>query len=85
MLAILNQYSFVIGALIVGGLLAAGLRRWTRGPRLLRIGLLAAYLIGIGLYATANRYPDPQVRSVAEADAILSSGQPTFVMLYSNY
>ena len=33
MLALLNQYSFVIGALIVGGLLAAGLWRGRRGPR----------------------------------------------------
>ena len=85
MLAFFDESSFVIGALIVGGLLAAGLWRSPRGPRWLRIGLLVLYLIGVGLYASANRYPDPQVHTVAQADAILSSGQPTFVMLYSNY
>lgn len=85
MFAFVNQYSFVVGALIGGGLLAVGLARWSRAPRWLRIGLLAVYVIGAGLFAAANRYPDPQVRSVAEADAVLNGDQPVFVMLYSNY
>jgi hypothetical protein len=85
MFALLNQYSFVAATLVIGLLLAFGLWRWRRGPRLVRIGLLVVYVIGALGIAAASRYPDPQVTSVAEADTVLNSGQPVFVMLYSNY
>lgn len=84
-MSILNQYSYVLfaGLLILG--VAVVMWRWRRGPVWLRAGLIIVVTLGVFVLGTSRRYPTSEVTTLAEADAILTNEQPTFVMLYSNY
>jgi hypothetical protein len=85
MVAVFNQYSFVFLSIFAGLILAAALWRWRRPPAALRAGLMALYIGGmVGLHF-ASRYADTFDGSLASADAILTDGNPTLLMLYSNY
>ena len=81
----LNQYSYVLFTVILGVGLSVALWRWQRPPVLLRIGLLAVFIVAAVGVNMARRYPAPEVSTLAEAEAILENETPTFVMLYSNY
>lgn len=87
-MSVLNQFSFVVAAGVVGLVLALLLWRWPAlrplNP-LLRLGVLAAYALLVALLGLSRRYPPSPVRSLDQAEAILQGGRPTFVMLYSNY
>ncbi len=85
MIAFLNQYSFVLGSLALGLGLGVVLWRWRRPPALLRVLLAIVFLAGVALLGASRRYPAPEVTTLAEAEAILTNEEPTFVMLYSNY
>lgn len=77
----LNQYSFVIGFVILFVALAGFLpaKRWRiRVP--VYIGAIALALV---VYALL-RPGDSSVSSASEADQVLASGQPVFVEFYSN-
>ncbi|NWF70976.1 MAG: hypothetical protein HXY40_17970 [Chloroflexi bacterium] len=94
-MGIFNQYSFFAAAATVGLILAAALwlglralpalRDRPRGRALLLGTLLALYAGGVVLFNLSRQYPASSVQTTAEVDAVLSSGRPTFVMLYSNY
>ena len=86
-MAIINEYSLLF-ALAGGGLLLAVIVWKWRRPVLslpLRITLLAGYAALAVVVVLAVRYPATTVSSVAEIDAALADGHPTFIMLYSNY
>jgi hypothetical protein len=86
-MAIINQFSFVISAVLTGAILAVVLWRWKRLPLpvWLRVVMLALYIVGAIALGLSRRYPDSSVTTLAEAEARLTNEQPTFVMLYSNY
>lgn len=82
---IFNQYSFVLGAIVVNLVLWGVLLRWQGPPIALRIGsALLVLLLTIGLSFTL-RYPGQEVDTVEDANTIINNGQPTFLMFYSNY
>lgn len=86
-MAFFNQYSLLL-ALVVGAVLvAASLWRWQRGHVLLRAGVMAWYVLGAVVLVLALRYPalDAGIQTVADVENIIQDGEPTFVMLYSNY
>jgi hypothetical protein len=85
MIALLNQYSFVLGSLVLGLGLAVLLWRWRGAPAGLRVVLLAVFVMAAILLGAARRYPVQEVTTLVEAEAVLTNEQPTFVMLYSNY
>ena len=77
----LNQYSFVIGFVILFVALAGFLpaKRWR-----IRIPVyLGAIALALIVYALL-RPGDSSVSSAAEAEQVLASGQPVFVEFYSN-
>lgn len=81
-----NQYSLIVvagsGALVFGAVLWC----WHSLPLLLRAALWLAYIIGALLIAFSVRYPlEDTPQTAAEVEALLNNGQPTFLMLYSNY
>ncbi len=82
---IVNQFSYVWISVGVGAILALFLWRWRKGSQWLRVGLLALYVLAALAFGLSRQYPPPEVTSLAEAEAILTNEQPTFVMLYSNY
>ena len=82
---IINQFSYVWISVGLGVILAVGLWRWRKGSRLLRGALLLLYVLAAVAFGLSHQYPAPEVTSLAEAEAILTNEQPTFVMLYSNY
>ncbi|NJR12585.1 hypothetical protein HC776_01490 [bacterium] len=65
-------------------MLAFGLWRWRRSPWL-RLGVLAWYVFGVLVVALAVRYPPSPYTTPQAVEAAIGSGQPTFIMLYSNY
>ena len=86
-MAILNQYSYVVVAALLGVILAVVLWRWARIPPngTARIGVLIVYALlatGLGL---ALRYPAGETLTLDRVEAALASDRPTFLMLYSNY
>ncbi len=84
-MAVFNQYSFVFLSIFAGLILAVGLWRWRKPPVALRAGLMVLYIVGmVGLHFV-SRYADTFDGSLASADAILTDGKPTLLMLYSNY
>lgn len=86
MLPIFNQYSFVIGAVAGGMILGVMLWRWRRVHAAIRGALLALYLVGVIGFILASRFPsETRFKSVSDVEAVLKNGQPTFMMLYSNY
>ncbi len=80
-----NQFSFLIFSAVGGVVLALLLWRWQRPPLLLRGALMAAYAVGIVLVALLVRYPVGTVDSAEQVEATLNNGNPSLVMLYSNY
>ena len=82
---IINQYSFIVGTVLLGGLIGIGLLRWRSAPRWLRVGIAALYLVSVlGLRASLN-YRQYATGTVAEIEQTLVDGEPTLVYLYSNY
>ncbi|MBN2469805.1 MAG: hypothetical protein JXN59_03685 [Anaerolineae bacterium] len=81
----LNQYSYVLFAVLLGAGLGVSLWRWKRAPLALRAGLMVIFVVAAVGVQLARRYPTPQIATLDEAEAILNNEQPTFVMLYSNY
>jgi uncharacterized membrane protein YbhN (UPF0104 family) len=84
--AIINQYSFVVGALSGALTLGAILWRWRRGSSALRVGLAVLYVAGIVCIRIALNYRTADNTDSLEAvEAALQNEQPSFLMLYSNY
>lgn len=86
-MAALNQYSYILASSFLGLILVMVLWRWQRLPLSvpLRIILVAVYILAAVVFGRSRQYPDPTVRTLAEAEAILENEHPTFLMLYSNY
>lgn len=86
MMALISQFSFLIVTILIGAGLAAALWRWKKASPLLRAGLFAWYLFIVLIIALMFRYPaTPDIHTPEAVEAVLSNGQPTFLMLYSNY
>ncbi len=84
-MSILNQYSYVVMAAMGGLILAAMIWRWKNAHLYVRIGLgvlFAAAAIGVGF---ALNFSADTPDTPAEVEAIIHNGQPTVVLLYSNY
>ena len=87
-MSVLNQFSFVF---LSGGLGAIlGLMLWTwRRPRIpvpIRITVLVIYAAVMLIWNFSSHYQsDANSDSVKAVEATLQNGQPSFVMLYSNY
>ncbi len=87
-MSLLNQYSFVVFAVVFGLMMAGVLWRWQDLPLspALRVVALAIYAVAAVLAGMALRYPAAeQPLTQSSADATIGNGRPTFVMLYSNY
>jgi uncharacterized membrane protein AbrB (regulator of aidB expression) len=84
-MSIFNQYSFVFIAIVLGLGIAFALWRWQRGAAWLRGGVLALYIVVAVVAGLSLRYPDTTVENVQDAETILTNGNPTFFMFYSNY
>lgn len=84
MVSLFNQFSFVTAILGLGILLAIGLRRWRRSAWL-RAGVMAWYVFGALLILLAVRYPASPYTTPQAVESALMRGEPTLVMLYSNY
>lgn len=82
---IINQYSFVVSAVLLGGLIGIGLLRWRNASRWLRISLAAVYLLGVLGMRIGLNYRQYATGTVADIEQTLVDGQPTLVYLYSNY
>lgn len=85
LMSIFNQYSFVVITIVLGLVLAFALWRWrgrSVGLRAVVMLVFIAVMAGVGL---TLRYPDTSVESVQDADTLLTNGNPTFLMFYSNY
>lgn len=84
---IVNQFSYPIFAIVLGLIIVAVTRRMPRFNRVMRLGVIAGYMIVAIILGTVFQYPDSpsQVETVADVEATLLNEQPTFVMLYSNY
>lgn len=86
MSALLAQFSFLIAVIFTGAGLAVLLWRWKTASPALRAGIAAWYVLVVLVIALLFRYPaTPNIHTPAEVEAVLANGQPTFVMLYSNY
>lgn len=85
-MALFNQFSFL---LLVGGIvpiLLVVLWRWRRANPLLRVGILAWYVLAVLVVLLVWRYPaSPHITTPADVETLLNAGRPTLVMLYSNY
>lgn len=82
---ILNQYSYIVIATVGGVIVATVIWRWKAAHPLLRIGpgiLFAAAAIGVGF---ALNYPASTPDTPADVEAVIGNGQPTVVLLYSDY
>lgn len=86
-MAIFNQFSFVIFAVVLGVALLVGLRYIPNRSPSVRLGITGVYLLVIVFIGLQFRYPASpvDVETVADVEAMLSNNQPTLVMLYSNY
>jgi len=86
-MSILNQFSFVVTTMAVGVILVAILWRIQRFPIIARVVVMILYVLAMLGVNLLMRYPDSpaQATTVADVDAILADGKPTFLMLYSNY
>lgn len=82
--ALFAQFSFLIASGTLGCGLAIGLWRWRRS-RWLKAGVMAWYMFGVLLLAIAVRYPPSPYTTPEAVEEALYAGQPSFVMLYSNY
>lgn len=80
-----NQYSYFWAVGVIGLLLAAGLLNWRGGDRLVRLGIFVGYLIVMMVIYSRFQYPDNEAESLTEVEAELRDGQPTLVVLYSQY
>ncbi len=69
----------------VGLLLAAGLLNWHGGDRLARLGIFVGYLIMVMVIYSRFQYPDNEADNLPQVEAELRDGQPTLVVLYSQY
>lgn len=85
MFPLLNQYSYFWVVGVIGLLLVVGLLSWHGGERFLRLGIFVAYLIVImGVYSRLQ-YPANEAASLPQVEAELRDGEPTLVVLYSQY
>ena len=81
--SVLNQYSFVVIAIVVLSIAMAATwrvrRRWVRVaiPGTLAVGLVIAFLV--------LRTGGGNVRSVADLDRALAAGKPVMLEMYSDY
>jgi len=80
-----NQYSFVALSIFLGLIVAVGLWRWQSGPLWLRLALAAAYLLGVGIVRLTLNFHENDSGSLSDVDQTLTDGNPTLLMLYSNY
>lgn len=84
----INQYSFVLFAIVGAVLLAAAMWRWHRPARpLLRAATLGIYGVGMVGVMIGAQFPQSStdVNSYAEVQRVINNDQPTFVMLYSHF
>jgi hypothetical protein len=84
-MSILNQYSYVMIAIVGGFVLAAVIWRWKAAHPFLRIGLgvlFVAAAVGVGF---ALNYPASTPNTPADVEAVIDNSQPTIVLLYSDY
>lgn len=82
MRALLNQYSFVVGGVILLGLLWFVLRRRGRWLRRAAIGAAAVLLT---LAFAGLRTGAGNVQEAADLDAALASPEPVVLEFFSNY
>lgn len=80
-----NLYSFFWAVGILGLLLIVGLVSWRGGDRLVRVGIFAAFLIVAMVVYSRLQYPDNEAESLSQVEAELRDGEPTLVVLYSQY
>lgn len=84
-MSIFNQYSFVFSAVVFGTVLLFALMRWQSGPIWLRGGVMLLFVVvAVGINSLL-RYPDSNVETVQDAETLLTNGNPTFLVFYSNY
>lgn len=82
---LLNQYSYVIIAVIVCAVLYLGLRRFAKATQSGAVGaVLLAAAIFIGGFALLQT-GEGDVTEVSQVDALVANGQPTFIEFFSNY
>jgi thiol-disulfide isomerase/thioredoxin len=82
---LLNQYSYVIIAVIVCAVLYLGLRRFAKSTQAGAVGaVLLAAAIFIGGFALLQT-GEGDVTEVAQVDSLVANGQPTFIEFFSNY
>jgi hypothetical protein len=84
MAALFAQFSFLILSVVIGSGLVIGLYRWRRSFWF-KAGVLAWYVFGVLVVAIAVRYPASPYTTPQAVEEAIHQGQPTFVMLYSNY
>lgn len=84
-MGIFNQFSFVLLSGVMGVMAAALLWRLKRLPRALRMGVFVAYLLVVLFVFTRRHYATNDATSVAAVEKAINAGQPTLVVLYSNY
>ena len=79
----INQHSYMlIGAIVLGIMAIALLRRHARRAWLIWLGVLAVTIIGWFALRTGE---GTQFNSVEDYEAALRLGQPTLVEFYSDY
>lgn len=85
-MTIVNQFSFVVLAIFVGLILGVVLCRLEWLSRNIRLGLMAAYILAtVGVHLLTGYQPSPAGENMADIEATIDNGQPTFMMFYSNY
>ncbi len=82
---LINQYSYFWAVGFIGLLVAAGLLNWRGGDRLVRLGIFVGYLIVVMVIYSRFQYPANEAKSLPQVEAELRDGQPTLVVLYSQY
>lgn len=80
-----NHYSYVIIMAIFGLGVMVTLWRWKGGAAWLRAAMAVSFVAIVVVLGLTFRPPSSDVKTLEDVDAVLSNGQPTFLMLYSNY
>ena len=85
LLNIFNQYSFIATSIILLIIVALVIWRWQNGPLWARVGLAVLTVAGLAAARLALNYQENYDGSLAAAEEIINNGDPTLLMLYSNY
>ena len=87
MIQLFNQFSYLGAVLLIGIILIASIKRLPQLNRIMRVGVIAVYLMIAIVVGITYQYPASpvQAKTVTDVENVLINEQPTFVMLYSNY